>query len=63
MLSKLLVHFNILFMSKGDRLMVAMLWVNQIMLDKKTYAQVPRQLKEQVKELLIDAGYTELVIE
>lgn len=50
-------------MSKGERLMMAMLWVNQIMLGKKTYAQVPRLLKEQVKELLIDAGYGELAVE
>lgn len=37
--------------------MMAMLWAQQIMLEKKTYAQVPRLLKEQVKELLIDSGY------
>lgn len=43
--------------------MMAMLWANQIMLGKKTYKQVPRLLKEQVKEILIDAGYEELVIE
>ena len=43
--------------------MMAMLWVNQIMLGKKTYNQVPRLLKAQVKEILIDAGYEELVTE
>lgn len=43
--------------------MMAMLWANQILLGKKTYAQVPRLLKAQVKELLIDAGYEELVSE
>ena len=43
--------------------MMAMLWANQIMLGKKTYALVPRLLKEQVKEILIDAGYEELVTE
>ena len=48
---------------KEEELMMAMLWVNQIMLGKKTYAQVPRLLKEQVKELLIDAGMEELVTE
>ena len=41
--------------------MMAMLWVNQIVLGKKVYADVPRLLKPKVKELLIDAGYEELV--
>lgn len=43
--------------------MVAILWTNQILLGKKTYAQVPRLLKEQVKELLIDSGAEHLVTE
>lgn len=43
--------------------MIALLWAQQIMLGKKTYAEVPRLLKEQVKEILIDSGYEELVIE
>ena len=42
---------------------MAMLWVNQILLGKKTYNQVPRLLQAQVKEILIDAGYEELVNE
>lgn len=43
--------------------MMAMLWAQQIMLEKKTYAQVPRLLKEQVKEILIDSGMEHLVTE
>lgn len=43
--------------------MIAMLWTNQIILGKKTFAQVPKLLKEQVRELLIDAGMEELIIE
>lgn len=43
--------------------MMAMLWVNQILLGKKTFAEVPRLLKEDVKALLIDAGYENLVTE
>ena len=43
--------------------MIAMLWCNQIILGNKTYADVPRLLKAKVKELLIDAGYDELVVE
>lgn len=40
--------------------MMAMIWANQIALGKKTYAQVPRLLKEKVRELLIDMGLEEL---
>lgn len=43
--------------------MMAMLWAQQIMLGKKTYAQVPRLLKDKVKEVLIDSGLEELVTE
>nr|DAP92872.1 MAG TPA: hypothetical protein [Caudoviricetes sp.] len=43
--------------------MMAMLWAQQIMLGKKTYAQVPRLLKSKVKEILIDSGCEELVQE
>ena len=43
--------------------MVAMLWANQIILGKKTYEEVPRLLKDKVKELLIEAGCGELVTE
>ena len=43
--------------------MIAMLWANQIILGKKTYADVPRLLKAKVKELLIDAGYDELIVD
>ena len=43
--------------------MMAMIWAQQIMLGKKTYAQVPCLLKEKVKEILIDSGCEELVTE
>ena len=48
---------------KEVREMMAMLWAQQIMLEKKTYAQVPRLLKEKVKEILIDSGCEYLVTE
>lgn len=63
MLSEIFVTINILLMNKEERLMMAMLWAQQIMLGKKTYDQVPRLLKSQVKEILIDSGYEELVTE
>ena len=59
-ISKLI--FMILFGKEGE-IMMAMLWAQQIMLGKKTYAQVPRLLKEAVKEILIDSGMEELITE
>ena len=58
-----MLNILIFFMNKEARLMMAMLWVNQILLGKKAYTDVPRLLKPKVKELLIDAGYEELVTE
>ena len=56
----LLIDF-ILFLSRKDDFMMAMLWAQQIMLGKKAYEQVPRLLKEQVKEILIDSGMEGLI--
>ena len=58
-----MLNILIFFMNKEARFMMAMLWANQILLGKKVYADVPRLLKPKVKELLIDAGYEELVTE
>lgn len=58
-----MLNFIILYFNKEERYMMAMLWAQQIMLGKKTYDQVPRLLKAQVKEILIDSGYEELVTE
>lgn len=41
--------------------MMAMLWAQQIMLGKKTFADVPRLLKDKVNEILMDSGMEELV--
>lgn len=48
---------------KEDIDMLAMLWANQIILGKKTFAQVPAKLKERVREILIDAGCEDLIEE
>ena len=50
-------------MSGKEEDMMAMLWAQQIMLGKKTYAQVPRLLKDKVKEVMIDSGCEDLVTE
>lgn len=51
---------RIVFGEGGDEMM-AMLWAQQIMLGKKTFRQVPKLLKEKVKEILIDSGMEELI--
>ena len=50
-------------MGREETEMMAMLWAQQIMLGKKTFAQVPRLLKDKVREILIDSGMEELVTE
>ena len=55
--------FGLLVMSGEDEDMMAMIWAQQIMLGKKTFAQVPRLLKEKVREVLIDSGCEDLVTE
>lgn len=54
--------YTILFGTGGETMM-AMLWAQQIMLGKKTYAQVPKLLKEKVAEILRDSGMEELIVE
>lgn len=43
--------------------MIAMLWAQQIMLGKKTFEDVPRLLKDRVKEILIESGFENLATE
>lgn len=57
---RLLSNFIILLQNDGGKEMMAMLWAQQIMLGKKTYAQIPRLLKDKVKEILEDSGMGEL---
>ena len=52
-----------LLFGKDGEIMMAMLWAQQIMLGKKTFDEVPRLLKDQVKEILIDSGCEDLVTE
>lgn len=59
----LLTNLMIMITGKDGKEMMAMLWAQQIMLGKKTYGQVPRLLKEQVREILVDSGMEELTTE
>lgn len=65
MIVKMLTNL-ILFLNRKDNIMMAMLWAQQIMSQetveaaKAMYKRVPRLLKEQVKQILIDSGMEEL---
>ena len=59
-MATLLTNLFILLQNSGGKEMMAMLWAQQIMLGKKTYAQIPRLLKDKVKEILEDSGMGEL---
>lgn len=62
MLSGILTNIIIrIIFGKGGIDMVAMLWVTRIVHGKKTYDDVPRGLKNQVKELLIEGGLEEFI--
>lgn len=43
--------------------MIAMLWAQKIILGKKIFSQVPRLLKDQVREILIECGCGDLIDE
>ena len=59
----LLTNILIYIIGKEGKEMMAMLWAQQIILGKKTYGQVPRLLKDKVKEILEDSGMADLVKE
>ena len=59
----LLTDLFILLQNNGGKEMMALLWAQQIILGKKNYKQVPRLLKDKVKEILIDSRVGELVTE
>ena len=59
----------LIILGKEVKEMMAMLWAQKIMSAetaeeaKKIYDRVPRLLKDQVKEILIESGMEELVTE
>lgn len=52
-----------IFFGKEVDIMMAMLWAQAIMDGRKTFKQVPRLLKEDVRIELIASGKEELIIE
>lgn len=61
------INIYILFLKTEGKLMMAMLWTQQIMKQetleeaKTMYERVPRLLKEKVTQLLIDSGMEEII--
>lgn len=55
--------FNLYILNAKETDMMAMLFAQQIMMGKKTYADVPRLLKAAVAEILRDSGMEELITE
>ena len=60
-LTECLMEMSQIVYSERMVFMMAMLWAQQIMLGKKTFADVPRLLKDKVKEILMDSGMEKLV--
>lgn len=52
-----------LLLKQEEKIMIAMLWAQKIIYGKKTYAEVPAKLKAQVKEILIESGLEDLIVE
>lgn len=63
MAARLMSVISRILWGKEGETMMAMLWAQQIMLGKKTFAQVPKLLKDKVREILIDSGCEDLIIE
>lgn len=59
-MAKLIIY---LLFGKESNTMIAMLWAQKIILGKKTFSQVPRLLKDQVREILIECGCEDLIDE
>lgn len=60
---KHLLYKIIFIFTKGEDLMMAMLFASKIILGKATFDQVPRLLKAQVAEILIENGCEDLITE
>ena len=55
--------FTLQLILGGGEIMMAMFFAQRVILGKTSFAEVPAKLKEQGRELLVDAGLPELVQE
>lgn len=62
-MSRLISLFSFILYGREGETMMAMLWAQQIMLGKRTFAQAPKLLEEKIREILIDSGMEELTEE
>lgn len=56
-----IVSLVIKFLMKGEFVMMAMFFAQRVILGKTAFNDVPKALKKQVAEVLIDSGLPELV--
>lgn len=56
-------HLLYKFITKGDEVMMAMLFAQRVILGKTAFVDVPRTLKQQVADILVESGLPELVTE
>ena len=59
----LAIGLLLMMFGKEGETMMAMFFAQRVILGKTAYKDVPAKLKDQVKELLVDAGLPELVEE
>ena len=59
----LAIGLLLMMIGKEGETMMAMFFAQRVILGKTAYKDVPAKLKNQVKELLVDAGLPELVEE
>ena len=59
----LAIWLLLMIIGKEGETMMAMFFAQRVILGKTAYKDVPAKLKDQVKELLVDAGLPELVEE
>ena len=59
----LMLRFIINFIIRKDVNEMAVIYATLIIKGKKTYAEVPEKIKQQVKEVLIDLDCADLVTE
>ena len=52
-----------LIIGEGGLLMMAMFFAQRVILGKTEFKDVPAKLKDQVREILIDSGLEELIVE
>ena len=52
-----------LLLNTEEEIMIAMMWAQKIIYEKRFFKNVPKGLKEQVREILIESGCEHLIVE